>query len=175
MKLIQHYEATGNISSLNLSSIPTDGTYTDLLLVCAPRFVNGGGGGLDMYMTFNGSTTGYTENGMYSIGSAEAAYKWSLSGIRLHSKNNAISGLFGNFYIYISNYTSNAKKVVTMDMVFPEIASEAVNYVQAGEWNNSSAINSIQFDPESSFVISAGSTFSLYGITAGSDGVTTVS
>jgi hypothetical protein len=112
---------------------------------------------------------------MYSVGSAEAAQKFSLAGIRLHSKNNAISGLFGNFYIYISNYTSNTKKVVTMDMVFPEIAAEAVNYMQAGEWNNASAINSIQFDPESSFVISAGSTFSLYGIAAGSNGTTTVS
>lgn len=175
MKLIQHYEATSNLSSLTLSNIPTDGTYTDLLILCAPRFVNGGGGGLDMYMTFNGVTTGYTENYVYSITSSTDSQKFSLAGIRMHSKNNAISGLFGNFSFYISNYAGNNKKTVTMDMVFPEIASGAVNYMQAGEWNNSAAINSVTFDPESTFVISAGSTFSIYGITSGSNGTTTVS
>jgi hypothetical protein len=71
----------------------------------------------------------------------------------------------------LSGCALNSSKSFLMDSVTENNATEIRHYIQAGLWNNTAAINRIDIYRATI----AGSTYSLYGIIKGSDGIVTVS
>jgi len=80
----------------------------------------------------------------------------------------------GSVGIYIPNYTSSNAKSASIDGVSENNATASYQTIDAFLWNDTSAITSI------TLTLSGGnfaqySSASLYGVTAGNDGITTVS
>lgn len=173
--LIERIEvASGGAASITFSSIPQ--TYTDLLVLVSSRAGSGGGGGLDLYMTFNGSSSGYSGRTLLGTGSSVLSQTPGSSIIKLGQWiNAATANTYANASIYLPNYAGSQNKTVSADFVAENNASLSRLFIAAGLWANSSGIDSITFEAELSYSIQQYSSFTLYGITAGSDGTTTVS
>lgn len=81
---------------------------------------------------------------------------------------------FSNGQVYIPNYTASVAKSISVDFVGENNATTAFQFLVAPLWNNTSAITKIDlFARDSNFV--QYSSASLYGVSSGSDGTTTVS
>jgi len=172
MKLIETKTLGTAAASIGFTSIPQDAT--DLVVLISTRQSTSTG---TVYITFNGSSTGYTFRRLNGQGSAANSDSISFSAIYSNDTGtNETANTFGNFSVYIPNYTSAVNKSVSLDAV-PE--SNSATYIGAqmslvaGLWSNTAAISSINFGSNGTFV--AGSTISLYKITKGSDGIVTTS
>jgi hypothetical protein len=181
MQVIQHYEVPSNQSSISFTSIPTDGTYTDLLIRYSLRHTTAAVDPGNFY--FNNDTAGNygmklllsdgANYGSFSNASYLAQYN-NWSGIFLNP-SSATAGIFNNIEVYIPDYAStNRYKPVNVMCVNENNATGAFTSTSAGIWNSNSAINAITIT-SSTGLIAQYSSATLYGITAGSDGVTTVS
>ena len=176
MTLIQHYEvpAGSGLTSVTLSSIPQ--THTDLLVLVSSRAGTGGGGGLDLYITFNGSSSGYSGRTLLGTGSTFASQTPGSSSIKIGQWiNAATANTYGNASIYLPNYAGSQDKAVSADLVAENNGTLSREFISASSWANSSGISSITFEAELSYPIQQYSSFTIFGITAGSDGTTTVS
>lgn len=156
-KPIQSFTTTGNESVVTFSNIPQD--YTDLVIVSNVVWTS------DAYinnMRFNGdagsnySYTRITGNGTSAVST------------RLGNINYAFGGWTGVNptlnTVHIMNYSNSTKfktSLVRTNIVTDRVAA----YVNT--WRNTAAITSITLTHESASAYSAGSTFSLYGIKAG--------
>jgi len=148
-------------ASVTFSNIPQTG-YTDLVIKASTRS-NWNSTGNWAYLYFNGSTSGYTNKGLYGDGSGTG----SLSLTNQSNLDNALtstSNVFSNCEIYIPNYTSSNFKSYSSDSVTENNATQAYGYFWGGIWSNTAAITSITLytEPTASFV--QGSTFYLYGV-----------
>lgn len=175
MKVIEHIEVTNAAgeTSVLLDSIPQD--YDDLLVLCSLRTTINGGGWHDILVLPNASTADGTSRILYGNGSSATSFSESRINLRVSDASNT-ANTFGNGSIYIPNYASSNAKSVSMDGVTENNATAAHPAITASLWNNASAITSLQFqstDPSGKIV--QYSSFTLYGITSGSDGTTTVS
>lgn len=168
--LLETIELTQNAATVTFDNIPQTG-YTDLKLCISSRNSYSGGGAPNSYMTFNGSSTGYsgryiTGNGT-SISSAGNTGGTSVIYVGAIENNSWAANTFGNLEIYITNYTLSSNKFVSWDSVTQNTSSTAYTQFGTGLWANSAAITSITFTPEAATGDwLAGSTFSLYGIAA---------
>jgi hypothetical protein len=166
--LLERTELNASAASVTFSNIPQSG-YTDLKIVTSARGTASlSSGYVDGIITFNGSTTGYSERMVYGIGSSAGSLSQSSTGIKWNFATSSVAtaSTFGNSEAYIPNYTSSNNKSVSIDTV-AENNSSTVNILalNAGLWSNTAAITSITITAGSgSFV--ANSTFSLYGIAA---------
>jgi hypothetical protein len=166
--LLERTELNTDAASVTFSNIPQSG-YTDLKIVTSARGTASlSSGYVDGIITFNGSTTGYSERMVYGIGSSAGSLSQSSTGIKWNFATSSVAtaSTFGNSEAYIPNYTSSNNKSVSIDTV-AENNSSTVNILalNAGLWSNTAAITSITITAGSgSFV--ANSTFSLYGIAA---------
>jgi hypothetical protein len=161
-----------SVGSIQFTSIPQNST--DLFILLSTRQTSTTG---TVYISFNGNSTGYTFRRLNSSGSAANSDNYSTSAIYWNDTGtNETANTFGNSAVYIPNYRGTTNKSVGVDSV-PE--SNSANYIGAqmsivaGVWENTAAITSINFGSNASFA--AGSTISLYGVTKGSDGITTTS
>ena len=152
---------SGGVSSVTFSSIPQTG-YTDLVLKSSMRATGATSGG---FLTFNGSTTGYSEKLLYGTGSVAgsasnsgAGFVWVFETVL----STYTANTFSNNEIYIPNYTSSNNKSVSADNVQENNATGSNQYLVAGLWSNTAAITSINIASGSSF--DQYSTFYLYGI-----------
>ena len=71
-------------------------------------------------MTFNGSTSGYSDRLLYSINSGVGSTSASnayITWASMHDSNNNTANTFGNGEIYIPNYTSSNYKSVSIEFV----------------------------------------------------------
>jgi hypothetical protein len=171
MQLIAHQELTSAASSITFSSIPQ--TFTDLYLLFSARgnasFVNG-----TVLLNPNGSTANATARTLLGDGSGVGSGTASRIVSRDMPQNNATANTFGNGSFYIPNYTSASNKSISSDAVSENNSTTAIQGIVANLWSNTAAITSLTVASESgSFV--ANSSFTLYGITAGSDGIVAVS
>lgn len=175
MTLIQHIELdTASAATIEATSISQ--AYDDLYIVASLRAGTGGGGGLDLYFTFNGSTTGYASRILSGNASSTYVGTGGSSNILLGQFLNASTGdVFASLGIYIPNYTGSNYKTVTCEHVGENNNTTSLQHMIAGLWSNSAAITSIKFDPESTYLLARYSSVTIYGITNGSDGTTTVS
>ena len=170
MKLIQHQELGSAQSSITFSSIPQ--TFTDLYLLVSDR--NASSNDVAMYVTFNGSTSGYTVRRLIGTGSSALSQTFSERLIAASGNANYTASTFSNNAIYIPNYTSSSNKTWSSDAVTENNATGSYQQIVAGLWSNTAAITALEICPN-------GGTFAqytsatLYGITKGSDGITTVS
>ena len=171
MTLIETKTLGTAVSSVNFTSIAQDAT--DLVILYSSRGAAGGIG-----LTFNGTTSGYSERLLYGEGSgtgksanrsSQTSIVWGLSNDTTTTANTFASG-----QIYIPNYAGSTNKSVALESVSENNATAANIYIDAALWSNTAAITSILItDLTGNFVVD--STFSLYKITKGSSGGVTVS
>jgi hypothetical protein len=163
--LLERTELNDTTASVTFANIPQTG-YTDLKIVVSARGTVGGAWN-DVTAKFNSSTTGYTQRYVYGTGSAAASNTGGYSaGYAGHATGSGTTAsTFGNFEVYIPNYTGSNNKSFSFDSVTENNATSALTMLGASLWSNTSAITSILLElPGGSFV--SGSTFSLYGIAA---------
>ena len=152
-------------SSVTFSNIPQN--YTDLKIVMSSRgtwaFLFDG-----TLLTINGGGTAVTVKRLYGSGSSTASdTTLSMDG----SGANATASTFGNAEVYIPNYTSSTNKSLEFNSVTENNGTSAYIEILAGAWAVASPITSLTFAASSGTNYVAGSTFTLYGINAGSRGM----
>jgi hypothetical protein len=177
MQLIQFQELGSNQTSVTFSSIA--GTFTDLVIIASARTDRSGQVDDQLQMRFNGSTSGYSERGLFGNGSSTTSFsnssQTSIRDIIWVTAANATSNTLGNGAVYIPNYASSNPKSVSSDSVTENNATAASQAIMAGLWTGTDPITSITLSPLNGTNILANSSFALYGITKGSDGIVTVS
>lgn len=173
MTLIKTTTVASAVASVDMTAIP--GTYTDLLVTFSARSTVAGGPFDNLLITFNNTTSGYTDRALYGTGSSAASASGSgnPSFVFTYSVGNAATAsTFGNGQIYIPNYAGSTNKSVSFDSVTENNSTSAIAAISAGLWSNTSAITSIKFTAATSAELMIGTTISVYGITKGSGGAT---
>jgi len=157
-------ELTGN--SFIFSSIPN--TFDDLVIYVSCRDLTSGGGfGQTIYMQFN-QDGGTNYSGRWIEGNGSAAYTSSNSnqtGFRLgvvNSTGATSSSIFGNYQIYIPNYTSSVFKSFVSQYVTENNATGAYAGQTGGTWRSTAAINYISMG--TGFSLDTLNTATLYGV-----------
>jgi hypothetical protein len=148
--------ASGSTTSVTFSSIA--GTYTDIVVVCNVQNAASGDNGLRMQ--FNSDTgNNYSTTYIYGDGtSAVSGRQTSASGAQF---GRSASGNITTSIGQVQNYSnSTTYKTVLGRGNNPA----ALVWAAVSLWRSTSAITSITIYNETSATISAGSTFTLYGI-----------
>lgn len=148
-------------SSYTFSSI--SGSYTDLVLVCnfGEETVNASYG---FYLQFNGDTsTNYSSTNLLGNGTTASSSRASNgSFFRISGYGTGTANTLTNIAIAnIMNYANSTTYKTTISR--SSIASLQAG-VNVGLWRSTSAITSVTVTAESPQNLSAGSTFTLYGI-----------
>ena len=170
MTLIETKTLASAAASIEFTEIPQDGT--DLVLLVSMR------GSLSNFYSeyrirFNGSTTGFSARSLYGNGSTAATGTFEASAFGVGA--TATANTFSNDQIYIPNYTSSNAKSFSSDFAGENNATSAFAGLYANLWTGTAAITSIQITEVNAANFVSGSTFSLYKITKGSDGIVTTS
>jgi hypothetical protein len=152
---------SGGAADITFSAIPS--TYTDLIVVYSIR-VNSTN---DLFlMSFNGTTTGYSNRWLYGNGSS--ASSGNNSGFErlvawVDTSDNTAS-TFGNAFTYIPNYAGSTNKSYSTDFVSENNATGAEAGFTASLWSNTAAITSIKLEHTAGASILQHSTAYLYGV-----------
>jgi hypothetical protein len=169
MTLIQTTTLGSNTLNITFSSIPQ--TFTDLLIMSSIRTVTSAVNFDDIAITVNASDTFSRLEGNGSAASSSTGTGYTLGGMA--STSRVTANTFCNSIAYITNYTSDTKKTIAVDSVIENMATAS------GLRMSASLIGPT--DPITSLTIAAGgvnmvthTSISLYGITKGSDGITSV-
>lgn len=169
--------SSGSAASLVFSNIPA--IYTDLLLVTSIRDTSGGF--QLVLLDINSSSVDRRFRTLYGNGVGGVSSQNQNDGnpqTMIGLVNGAPGGsvnitAYTSVQIYFPNYRSSASKTFTADCVAGNNATENYSFLTAGLWEQSAPITSLTLRTTNS--IAQYSSASLYGITAGSDGITTVS
>lgn len=154
---------SGGAATIDFTSIPS--TFTDLCIKLSAR-ANNAGTDIPIVITFNGSTTGYTDKAVYGTGSATGSVGTGTgSGVywNYQTGNSATSSTFGNGDIYIPNYAGSSNKSVSIDTVSENNATAAFTMLTAALWSNTAAINRVTFTPNSASFLQYTTAY-LYGV-----------
>ena len=158
-------------ASVTFSSIPA--TYTDLVVRISARSSNTGGSGYSyMQITYNGTTSGYSDTLLYKDGTNATPQSQRASSTTFYS--NAGTGLpfpdagatvstFGSTEIYIPSYTVSQNKPASVFAVQENNSTTQFMAVDASLWSNTAAITSITITAGNPNFVS-GSSFYLYGL-----------
>ena len=160
---------SGGSPVITFSNIPQD--YNDLLLVTSVRTEAADD---NLYIRFDNITSGYTHRNLLGTGSSALSQTQSNQqpGIQIHGMIGSTANTFGNGQAYISNYTSSGNKIVSSEGSGENNASLGYNFITAGVWANSTAIDTITLYPQGGTNFSQNSSVSLYGIRRGADSIT---
>lgn len=179
MEFIAEARLTSDASTLVVSSIPN--TYTDLVLYYSIRTTTSTQD--PQYFIFNGDTgTNYEMNMLFGTGggighASNGSYlsQFNAWAIWWMQPSNYYANTFGNVKIVLPNYSSTDRfKPVSVDAVNANNDANGARQIGAGVWKSNAAINSVTVTPYNANFV-AGSSVTVYGILAGSDGVTSVS
>ena len=172
MQVIEHIEVgSGGAAEMEFASIPA--TYTDLLIVMSHRYSGAGTVSFDR-MYFNNSTNG-TSRYLEGDGSGTSSGTNSGGVATSSSAASSTANTFANTSIYIPNYTSSNAKSASIDNVTENNATTVETMIWAYiDTTVTTAITSIRL-LNTSGNWAQYSSATLFGITAGSDGTTTVS
>jgi hypothetical protein len=184
MQLIETKTLLSAAASIEFTSIPQDST--DLLVLFSLRATTGTGY-IPFGYRFNGNTSGYTARSLYGTGSSVGSELNTLiagaDGLGNTGRfggyginwNSSTSNTFTSGNFYIPNYAGSNQKSASVDYVNENNATLSYQELVATLWANTSAITSLTIAAQSGSNLAIGSTISLYKITKGSDGITTVS
>jgi hypothetical protein len=157
---------SGGVSSVTFSAIPQ--VYTDLVIKGSVRDTDSGSTADNIYLRFNGSSSGYSEKTLTGTGAAANSYSQSSIGqIDYFASNSGgtTANTFNNFEIYIPNYSGSNNKSVSLDSVNETNATNAYSYLTAGLWSNTAAITSITISiGTGTYNLAQYSTLTLYGV-----------
>lgn len=173
MQLIQHQELGSAQASLTFSSIPQ--SFTDLVLVFSARSNRTSAAVDTVRARFNGVTTGYSYRALEGTGSGVSSFTSTSFNAGICATDSCTTNAFGSSTLYIPNYTGGAAKSGSADGVSESNASGANQFLTASLSTATAAINSIEIAPETGTQFKQYTSATLYGITKGTDGVTTVS
>ena len=151
---------SGGAASIDFTSIPS--TYTDLLVKVSSRS-NRAAADDFLKISFNGLTTNLSHRSVSGDGSGvNSGSDGSFIYGRMNG-NTSTASTFGSADFYITNYAGSTAKSVSADTVLENNATLGIDYLLAGLWNATAAINQITLAPYyGSFV--QYSTATLYGI-----------
>jgi hypothetical protein len=167
--LIQTVTASGSSATISLTAIPQ--TFTDLLIVISGRSsasAVSSGCGFTFFDPASVSTSGRKLEGNGSGTYSQAFATGSVPAA------NATANTHGSIQMYLPNYRSGTSKTFSMESVTENNATESYLAIVAGLGATNNAITRIDFSIFSGNLTST-STASIYGITAGSDGIVTTS
>jgi hypothetical protein len=171
MQLIARQELTSAAASITFSSIPA--TFTDLVLLCSLRTTSGDNAWNDTFLRPNSATTNLSARALFGNGASASSF--SVTDIRFYSNGGAsTASTFANSSIYIPNYTSASAKSVSIDSVSEGNQTTHIQAILAGLWNQTTAISSLEI-VSGAGNLAIGSSISLFGVLAGSDGIVAVS
>jgi hypothetical protein len=143
-------------TTVTFSSIPQ--TYTDLVLIINSIMTTGD----DAHgLQFNGDTAGnYSATGLGGDGSSAYSYRGSNS---IKIDGGRVGTSWSNSIFHIMNYSN----ITTFKSVIARGNNPAaIVQINAALWRNTSAITSIVVSVYNNQTMSAGTTFTLYGIKA---------
>lgn len=177
MQVIQHIELGSAQSSITFSNIPQ--TYTDLLLVTSIRDTSGGFQLL--LLDINGSSSNRKWRSLFGNGVGGVGSQTETSGNPANTialVNGAVGGpisvvAYTSAQLYFPNYSGSSFKSFSADSVTENNSTENYNFIEAGLWEQNSAITSLTV--KTTNTVAAGSSATLYGILKGSSGGVTVS
>lgn len=175
MRTIKHVKLSSAQSSITISSIPQ--TFTDLLLVFSLRH-SYAGTFRGVNLSLNGVTTDISTRYLYGDGSSTSSGTLGGNGF-MHDvpAANSTANTFSNTSYYFPNYTSNLPKSFNQEVTNENNSTSMYMMLQTGLWNpgTQAPITSITLTATDSSNFLQLSSVTLYGITAGTDGTTTVS
>lgn len=151
----------GGASSITFSNIPQ--TYTDLVLKCSVRENGSGSTWTQFAVRPNSATTNQSDRYLYGTGAATG----SATGSEVESWANdgsSTANTFANAEIYIPNYAGSNNKSFSADGATENNSTNALTYLVASLWSNTSAITSLVIVPSSTYSFVQYSSFYLYGI-----------
>jgi len=163
-KLISTQTLSSAAASVTFSSIP--GTYTDLKLIGS--FASAGGSAIGGYVTFNGSSSNYSDRYMQGTGGTSTTVNSGSSPLGTNRIYFGVgqpssSGGWSNIEIYIPNYTASTYKSLNIDEVAGLGSTTSYQQQISGQWADTTAITSLALALDS-VNMQAGTSFSLYGI-----------
>lgn len=134
---------SGGAASITINSIPQTGK--DLLILVSAR---------------HDSTSSITEVRLNSASANRSMRRLTGDGTNVFSgtdtniwvrgaRSDATSNTFANGSVYVSNYAGSAAKSVSIDGVTENNGTLANQEIQAGLWNDTSAVTSVQLIPNS--------------------------
>ena len=181
MQLIETKTLLSAAASIEFTSIPQDGT--DLVLLSSTRSAIAGNNSDNFFMSANSVVSGYSNRLLSGTGTvvssgSNANGLTSKTFIGVASATAVAGSGWGSASTYITNYSSSANKSYSSDAsaeANSTAQNEAVNAIIAGLIPVTVAITSLTITLASGSNFTIGSMFSLYKITKGSDGITTVS
>jgi hypothetical protein len=176
MKLIETKTLGAAAASIEFTSIPQ--TFTDLVILSSCRSDRNDPvdiviDGINVH--FNGVTTGFSHRNLAGDGSSASSSSATNGRAGISNALANTANTFGNSICYIPNYTAATNKSFSADGVAETNATASFQFIYASLWENTAAITSVKLLPGVGPNWIAGSTFSLYGITKGSDGIVTTS
>jgi hypothetical protein len=172
---MQHIETVtlGSAQTVTFTSIPD--TFTDLVIYASIR----GSSNPFLGMGFNNSVVSFSNRQLTGDGSGAGSSTRSDTFIGSMGGSSDTANTFGSAKIYIPNYAGASNKSFSVDLVSENNATGAFQTITAGLWSNTAAITSVELyqwnSGNAKEPFAANSTISLYGITAGSDGIVAVS
>jgi hypothetical protein len=169
MSLIASTTLVSSADEIRFTSIPQDGT--DLVAICSLRERDTNNFSLAIEM--NTSLLNFSARLLQGSGSSVvSATTTSPTNFTIVSNpSNAIANSFGSGQIYITNYTSAANKLISVESVSELNQTESYQRLSAGLRSDTAAITGFAMRGG----LAAGSSISLYKITKGSDGIVTTS
>jgi hypothetical protein len=174
MTLIETKTLGTSQTSIEFTLIPQDGT--DLLLLVSGRGTRSDN--RDQFqIRFNSITSGYSARLLQGNGATAASAGDTSQALITRMDMPAATttaNTFGNASVYIPNYTAAVNKSVSIDSVTENNGTTAYQQIISALMANTAPISSIYIEPEVAD-IAAGSVFSLYKITKGTDGIVVVS
>jgi hypothetical protein len=173
MTLIETKTLGASATSVEFTSIPQ--TFTDLVIRVCSRTDRAGQFIAGIALEFNGLSTDFTVLNLFGNGSTVTANTDLEARGGITAGASPTASTFGNSEIYIANYAGATNKAVNVDSVYENNATTAHQWFAATLWSNTSAISSVKLIAQDSSNFISDSTFSLYGITKGSDGIVTTS
>ena len=144
------------VASVTFSSI--SGAYTDLVFVGA--FANSAN--TDLYMRFNGVTSGYSVTQVYGDGSTAGSLRYTATNTFV--LDPGASGLGTGQANIIANIQNYSNTTTYKNVLARVNAAGVVTGAVVGLFPSTSAITSVNLYADQNFAI--GSTFTLYGIKA---------
>jgi hypothetical protein len=153
-------------ATIDFTSIPQG--YTDFKIVASMRTTTTTAGAWDnVNVTFNGTTTGYSQRLLFGNDTTTTGQSTSNSTTSLNffyaARFAATANTFSNCEIYVPNYNSANNKSVQLETVVENNSTTTwLLGMTAGLWSNTAAITSVTLTSANLFVQYG--TFTLYGI-----------
>ena len=183
MTVIAHAEVTGASSASIVFDSITGAAGEDLLLVLSLR-----GDAAQVFdqvrIKLNDSASNYTWRGLFGAGASVGSENETSDGggspttsmkVGIGTGNSATSNTFCSGQVYFPNAFGSTAKSASADNVGENNATGAYQSIYANLWNDTSAISKIEIDQQVGTNWLQYSSATLYRVTAGSDGTTTVS